>query len=194
MKRLFVDMDGTLAEFQVVDKIETLYEKGYFLNLLPHIEVVNAITNLVKEGHDIYVLSSFLKDSKFAFEEKNEWLDKHLHVLPESKRLFVPCGMSKRTYLHDLGYTISKEDCLLDDYSVNLHDWAVEGTGIKLMNGINGNNGTWKGLKCDFSNVHIFLNFILEAEERISSQRDDANRKSIKVYGASAIGGSTVLV
>lgn len=28
-KRLFVDMDGTLAVFRNVDTLETLYEKGY---------------------------------------------------------------------------------------------------------------------------------------------------------------------
>ena len=35
---------------------------------------------------------------------------------------------------------------LLDDYSVNLHEWkANRGSCIKLRNGINGNGGTWKG-------------------------------------------------
>ena len=35
---------------------------------------------------------------------------------------------------------------MFDDYSQNLHEWqAAGGTGIKCYNGINGNNGTWKG-------------------------------------------------
>lgn len=35
-QRLFVDMDGTLAEFKPVDTLEVLYEKDYFLNLKPN--------------------------------------------------------------------------------------------------------------------------------------------------------------
>ena len=38
--RLFVDMDGTLAEFRSVDTLETLYEKGYFAELRPQETVV----------------------------------------------------------------------------------------------------------------------------------------------------------
>ena len=33
--RLFVDMDGTLAVFNRIDKLETLYERGYFADLTP---------------------------------------------------------------------------------------------------------------------------------------------------------------
>ena len=44
--RLFVDIDGTLAVFKPVDTLETLYEKGYFLNLEPHENVVAAVNEL----------------------------------------------------------------------------------------------------------------------------------------------------
>mgnify|MGYP004440906233 CR=1 FL=1 len=43
--RLFVDMDGTLAVFQSVDTLEKLYEKDYFLNLRPQINVIDIIKN-----------------------------------------------------------------------------------------------------------------------------------------------------
>ena len=42
-QRLFVDMDGTLAVFRQVDELETLYEKGYFLNLAPQRNVLAEI-------------------------------------------------------------------------------------------------------------------------------------------------------
>lgn len=41
--RLFVDMDGTLAVFNRIDKLETLYERGYFADLTPQANVVEAV-------------------------------------------------------------------------------------------------------------------------------------------------------
>ena len=41
--RLFVDMDGTLAVFNRIDKLETLYERGYFADLTPQVNVVEAV-------------------------------------------------------------------------------------------------------------------------------------------------------
>ena len=67
-KRLFVDLDGTLAEFRKVDTLEKLYEKNYFLELKPHENVVAAIRN-IKNNHpeiEVYILSAVLSDSKYA--------------------------------------------------------------------------------------------------------------------------------
>ena len=47
--RKFVDLDGTAAIFKPVDTLETLYEKGYFYNLEPNQNVVDAIKILKKE-------------------------------------------------------------------------------------------------------------------------------------------------
>lgn len=63
-------------------------------------------------------------------------------------RIFVPCGESKAAAAANRLKMpfIDKSFVLLDDYSVNLHDWKEKGgSGIKLRNGINGNIGTWKG-------------------------------------------------
>ena len=76
-KRLFVDMDGTLAKFKKVDELEELYEKGYFVKLMPQRNVVNAIREIVLIGRDldVFILSAFLSDSSYALEEKNEWIE-----------------------------------------------------------------------------------------------------------------------
>ena len=73
-KRLFVDMDGTLAVFTPVDELETLYEQGYFLNLQPHENVVAAIKEIITKHPEIEVsiLSAYLSDSKYALAEKNQ--------------------------------------------------------------------------------------------------------------------------
>ena len=58
-QRLFVDMDGTLAEFKTVDTLETLYEKDYFINLKPNENVLGAIKQLIADNDfDVYILSA----------------------------------------------------------------------------------------------------------------------------------------
>lgn len=141
-RRLFVDMDGTLAVFKPVDEMETLYEKGYFLDLEPHENVVAAIKEIITKNPDIEVniLSAYLSDSKYALQEKNAWLDKYLPEISRDHRIFVPCGTDKKEGIRD---GIREDDFLLDDYTKNLNEWQPPARGIKLLNGINHNRGTW---------------------------------------------------
>lgn len=143
MKRLFVDMDGTLAEFRQVDTLEQIYEKGYFLNLKPQQEVVEAVKLIMQECPDIEVniLSSVLSDSRYALQEKNEWLDRYLPEVDASHRFFPVCGTDKKEVLKG---GITADDYLLDDYTLNLNAWEPPGGGIKLLNGINHTRGTWQ--------------------------------------------------
>lgn len=156
MNRLFVDMDGTLAEFHHVDALEALYEKGYFLKLTPHQNVVDAVKQVFRNESDIsvYVLSAVLADSATARDEKNLWLDEHLPEIDEAHRLFTPCGVDKAAYLiANYGIKIDKWDVLLDDYTKNLISWvAIGGRGLKLLNGINDTRGTWHGARIEHSN------------------------------------------
>ena len=146
---LFVDMDGTLAKFNKIEELEgiqSIYEKGYFRGLDPMTSVVNGIKQLKEEYSDdvhITILSSYLKDSEYALSEKNEWLDEHLPQVTD--RLFLPCGKAKHSMLSDIN--LKGTPVLLDDYSKNLHEWTKDGdlAAIKLLNGINGSRGTWKG-------------------------------------------------
>lgn len=141
-KRLFVDMDGTLAEFKVVDTLERLYEPHYFERLKPNESVVAAVKDIVNNHPeiDVYILSAVLSDSKYALYEKKNWIKEYLPEIPEEKCLFPPCGSDKKDFIPD---GIRSDDFLLDDYSLNLNLWEPPARGIKLLNGINGNNGTW---------------------------------------------------
>lgn len=143
-KRLFVDMDGTLAEFHPVDTMETLYEQGYFAQLAPHENVVNGIKTFMKENPEteVFILSSVLTDSPYAQTEKNEWLDRYLSEIGMENRIFVPCGSAKNEFVPG---GVRENDVLLDDYSKNLHEWP--GQALKLMNGINGTKGSFQGKK-----------------------------------------------
>ena len=88
-RRLFIDMDGTLVEWKENESTDVLYEKGYYETLKPNEFLLQVIKGLVKKGEDIYILSSFLNDSKYALEEKNNWLDKYLPELSKDKRIFI---------------------------------------------------------------------------------------------------------
>lgn len=142
--RLFVDMDGTLAKYQPVDTMEILFEEGYFRNLEPQQNVVDAVKKIIKEHPEIqvYIMSSVLSDSKYALQEKNEWLDKYLPEIDSEHRIFPPCGENKLDYVPN---GIRSTDYLLDDYTNNLALWEPPAKGIKILNGINHTNETWKG-------------------------------------------------
>ena len=142
-QRLFVDMDGTLAVFTPVRELETLYEKGYFLDQAPHENVVAAIKEIIADYSDVEVniLSAYLTDSPYALKEKNEWLDKYLPEINQANRVFVPCGSDKKD---GIARGIREDDFLLDDFTKNLHDWQPPARGIKLLNSINHSKGSWE--------------------------------------------------
>lgn len=143
-KRIFIDMDGTLAEWKNISSNEELYKKGYYESLKPNKYLLEETKKLIKEGKDVYILSSFLSDSNYALNEKNLWLNKHLPELPISKRIFVPYGDIKYKYLPS---KITSFDYLIDDHTKNLLDWKdAGGTAIKFLNGINHIKGVWQGL------------------------------------------------
>ena len=142
--RIFIDMDGTLAEWKDVKSNKELYVKGYYEELKPNKYLLEETKKLIEEGKDIFILSSFLSDSKYALSEKNIWLDKHLPELPREKRIFVPYGDLKYKYLPS---KITAFDYLIDDHTKNLLDWKeAGGTGIKFLNGMNHIKGIWQGL------------------------------------------------
>ena len=176
--RLFLDMDGTLAVFKSVNRLETLYEEGYFLNLKPISSVVEAVKLIIKSYPDIdvYVLSAVFTDSEYALEEKNLWLDQYLPEIKKENRVFVPCGSNKKDYVPE---GIRETDYLLDDYTKNLSEWQPPAKGIKLLNGINHTRGTWQHdrIRYDKSPEEILRNVV----EVISGQKNIRdNRPLIK--------------
>ncbi|MEY8369791.1 hypothetical protein AALA24_13645 [Anaerovoracaceae bacterium 42-11] len=142
--RLFVDMDGTLTTFTPAT-MGQLNKKGYFANLKPLSNVVDAVRLLIDDGIDVYILSAVL-DNPYAPDEKRQWINSHIPEIEDRHIIFVPCGADKSEYVPE---NIQMQDILLDDYSRNLHRW--KGCGIKLRNGINGTHGTWKGASVDYS-------------------------------------------
>lgn len=137
---LYVDMDGTLCVFDTSKTIEEVAAAGYCRDLTPIVEVVEAIKEIHRQKNiDVKILSAVINDN--AINDKIYWLEKYLGKDIANNALFVPCGTDKSEVISDEEFPF-----LLDDFSKNLHEWkAGGGIGIKIYNGINGNNGTWDG-------------------------------------------------
>lgn len=196
-KRIFVDMDGTLAVFKPVEQLEVLYEEGYFRNLAPQINVLQAVKKIIQEYPDVevYVLSAYLSDSPYALHEKNEWLNRFLPELDFDHRVFVPCGEDKSAFVPG---KLNQDDYLLDDYTVNLNAWEPPARGIKVLNGINGTHGTWQGSKISFErNPEEMASLIYSAvinNERIDDimpvkESQEMSRERLSEIASKAIDG-----
>lgn len=163
-KRLFVDMDGTIARFYESEHcMEEMLEPGFFRNLKPYRRVVNALKDF-KEKHpevQMFILSACVTDVSAV--EKDEWLDEYFPIDPKN-RIFIKVGERKSDFAPG---GIGADDYLIDDYTKMLTEWeAAGGNGIKIRNELNCANGTWKGNKiCAFdlqNEIEEMLEKILE--------------------------------
>lgn len=138
-KRLFLDMDGTLARFHDVDKqfIEAMWQQGFYTGLKPFENMVEGVKLFIKQHPevDVYILSAFLDtDPPFVIGEKNEWLDKYLPEISWNNRKFLRAGENKAEAIGRVG----PNDYLLDDYNKNLHEFEASGAfSIKFRNDVN---------------------------------------------------------
>ena len=181
-KRLFVDMDGTLAVFKPVSTLETLYEPGYFLNLEPIHNVLEAVKMIAKrQDIEVFILSSVLSDSSYALEEKNAWLDRYLPEIDRQHRFFPTCGSDKKEVIPG---GVKGTDYLMDDYTKNLQSWEPPAVGIKLLNGINHTKGSWSGNRISASRNSNLLS------EAINSVLDGRMIQDPKIQKRVAVVGS----
>ena len=145
MKKIFLDLDGTLAKFNVrnaLQRFET--EKGFFAKLGAY-KGIELINEMAKAGN-VYIISA--SPNKQADNDKMIWIEKYLNNVPMENRLICRCGENKAEYLKSKGLQIDKNSYLLDDYTKNLIEWeSAGGVGIKRLTKVADNStGKWKGL------------------------------------------------
>lgn len=144
-KRLFLDMDGVLAEYRSFESPEQYLQPGYYESLKPHQNVIDGIKQFKRENPDveIYVISAYyVAPGAVAPQEKRAWLQEHFPEIEDDHIIFTPCGEPKENYIEG---GIGKNDYLLDDYSFNLENFVKSGgNAIKLLNGINNKRGSWQ--------------------------------------------------
>lgn len=149
-KKLFLDMDGTLAKFNskrnALERFKT--EKGFFYNLKPfkNIELINEMVLNNKSSLDIYIISA--SPNEQADKDKRQWIKKYLSNIEDKNICFCRLGKNKAKEIKEQLNIIIDNNCyLLDDYSNNLFEWKqANGIGIKRLTSL-ANNSTkkWKG-------------------------------------------------
>ncbi len=159
-KRVFVDMDGTLAVWNAEAKMDEVASTGYMLNRPTMENMVAAIRQLTQsKDYEVCILSAVFHEA--AAHEKKQWLNIYLPEIKPENMFFCNYGENKSEFV-----SATDNDVLIDDFSENLHKW--KGIGIKVYNGINGTNGSWTGYSvhsnCESRKLHAMLNAIIRLE------------------------------
>lgn len=157
MTRIFLDLDGTLARFNVRNALERFdKEVGFFANLLAYkgIEVINelALTN------QLFVISASPNDQ--ADNDKMIWLEKYLPNIKQENITLCRLGQNKAQIIQSKYNIVINEECyLLDDYTKNLNEWeSFGGKGIKRITSVSDNSTKkWQGL--ELKHLQELLNF-----------------------------------
>lgn len=199
--RLFVDMDGTLAEWRnikitfeeeedtspakIMEKLdEVLYLPGYYKTLRPYTSVVSAVKNIIQKGNiEVFTLSCVKEDKNGVSpkQDKDDWLDRYLPEIDKEHRIFVPDGKNKTEYIPG---GLRHTDSLLDDYTKNLRDWdealdkiglLPKGKAIKLLNDVNESKGTWQKTAVSYES----------SSEQIAADITDIIEKSLRIVHSS---------
>ena len=145
--KLFLDLDGTLARFNVRNALKRFdKEKGFFANLkaYKYIEVVNTLAL----RNDIYIISA--SPNEQADNDKMIWLKKYLPNIKDSNITLCRIGENKGSIIETKYQMVINNNCyLLDDYTKNLTEWeSLGGTGIKRLTSVADNSRKlWQGLE-----------------------------------------------
>ena len=140
MVRVFVDMDGVLANFQhhfdnTIDhggldrnsfddyehKITGI--KDWWLKMPILGDAKELVNYLHKAGVDIHVLSAAPEWQIDGKKQKTAWINKHFDI--KAKNIHIVRRVEKKDYA-------KKGDILIDDYKRNIKEWEAAG-GIGIL-------------------------------------------------------------
>lgn len=145
MIKIFLDLDGTLARFNVRNALERFdKEVGFFSKLLAYkgIEIVNELA----KTNQLFIISA--SPNEQADIDKMIWLEKYLPNIKKENVTICRLGENKAKVIENkYNITIDKTCFLLDDYTKNLVEWEnVGGIGIKRITKVADNSRKiWKG-------------------------------------------------
>lgn len=147
MIRLFLDLDGTLAKFNVPNALKRFaIEDKFFYNLKPY-KNINYINRLAHQDNiKVYIISA--SPNIKADIDKKEWIQEYLPTVSSSRVVICRVGENKAEVIKNrLGFSLDKDCILLDDYTKNLTEWeSAGGCGIKRLTSVADNStGKWKG-------------------------------------------------
>ena len=146
MIKVFLDLDGTLARFNVRNALERFdKEEGFFARLKAYKNI--EIENELAKNNNLFVISA--SPNEQADKDKLEWLSKYLPNIQQENVTLCRLGQNKAQIIQDkYNITIDSNCYLLDDYTKNLVEWeTLGGVGIKRLTTVSDNSTKkWKGL------------------------------------------------
>lgn len=153
MKKIFIDMDGVLAEYRDGCTEKDLMQKDYFLTLAPQWNMIKAMEMLIEASYqmdfEVYVLTKVYPNMfRHSVSEKLQWRDEYMPSLFDSQFIMVNGEEEEKSEAIKsiTGCDIDKDYILIDDYNHNLVDWTQNGgTAIKYINPINDKTKSFVG-------------------------------------------------
>lgn len=147
MKKIFLDLDGTLAKFNVPNALNRFdKEIGFFARLKPY-KGIGEIDRLAQSGN-VYIISA--SPNLTADLDKMQWVQKYIPNIQYNNIVICRIGENKANAIkRKLGISIDNECYLLDDYTKNLMEWEqAGGRGIKRLTSVADNSTRkWQGLE-----------------------------------------------
>lgn len=146
-KKVFLDLDGTLAKFNVKNALERFdKEVGFFAKLGAYkgIEVVNELA----KTNQLFIISA--SPNEQADKDKMVWIQKYLPNVSIDNITLCRIGQNKAQIIEEKYSIKIDNNCyLLDDYTKNLNEWeSFGGLGIKRLTSVADNSRKlWKGLQ-----------------------------------------------
>lgn len=158
MNKIFLDLDGTLAKFNVKNALERFdNEIGFFARLGAY-KGIEAVNELAKTNQ-LFIISA--SPNEQADNDKRIWISKFLPNVNECNITLCRLGENKAEIIQNKYNLVINEQCyLLDDYTKNLVEWEnVGGKGIKRLTTISDNSRKlWKGFELkDLTKLEEFL-------------------------------------
>jgi len=115
MKYLFIDMDGTVSEYNIRGSVilDNWFEPNIFRNAKPVQPVIDKLKQ-INNKHDVRLFIMSVAPSREASDEKIEWLKEHMPFIKES--YFVCEAARKVDYIKELCKDVDESQVyLLDD-------------------------------------------------------------------------------
>ena len=145
MKVIF-DIDGTLAQFLLVGP--DVWSKEGYAETLPVMQNMVGAAKILAKHASIYSASAAI-DKPWSIPNKGAWLDREVPEIKKENRVYTKYGEDKSAIIGQ-AIDIEPGDVFIDDYTPNLIDMQKAFpslTCVKVLNGINDTNKTWKGAR-----------------------------------------------
>ena len=179
---IFFDMDGALVERNYLDgttaNIDEVMSLRYFQYLMPMGNMIQAARELMAMGHPVYITSKVISGT--TAEDKNIWLDQYFPQIKKENRFFIPYGNEDKNAF-PLEGGVRPYYVLVDDSThYRLHGW--NGVEIKVDNGINNTERSWRGYMVSSQSYSTVISTMIDAIATLEASTKRSKTMIEKVF------------